>query len=180
MDEEQAAFEELTLNDFNKWSSTALKTFNNHNIIITNNSDKKYYECGVFASVAYFYINSAGCSGEFCVVFKHFQNLENLILNILKKKLHISCLVGSFSLRPCKAFRIAQCKQPRLVKPCLNCGLHFIFKTSGTALLETIGSYKPPHSRPGNIGGRCHPQRENWEHVFLFAIPLLLMKQWCK
>ena len=25
---------------------------------------------------------------------KHFQNLENLILNILKEKLHLSCLVS--------------------------------------------------------------------------------------
>ena len=48
-----------------------------------------------------------------------------------------------FSWKPCKAFRIAQCKQPRLVKPCLNSDLYFISKTSGTALLETITSYKP-------------------------------------
>ena len=29
MDEEQAVFEQLTLSDLEKWSSTALKTFNN-------------------------------------------------------------------------------------------------------------------------------------------------------
>ena len=40
MDEEQAVFEQLTLSDVKKWSSTALKTFNNYTIIMTNNSDK--------------------------------------------------------------------------------------------------------------------------------------------
>ena len=33
--------------------------------------------------VAYFWVYSTGCSGEFHVVFKHFQNLESLISNIL-------------------------------------------------------------------------------------------------
>ena len=40
MDEEQVVFEQLTLSDFKKWSSTSLKTFNNYTIIMTNNSDK--------------------------------------------------------------------------------------------------------------------------------------------
>ena len=40
MDEEQAVFEQLTLSDFKKWSSTALRTFNNFTIIMTNNSGK--------------------------------------------------------------------------------------------------------------------------------------------
>ena len=40
MDKEQAVFEQLTLSNFKKWSSTALKTFNNYTIIMTNNSDK--------------------------------------------------------------------------------------------------------------------------------------------
>ena len=39
MDEKQALFEQLTLRHFKKWSSTALKTFNNDTIIMTNNSD---------------------------------------------------------------------------------------------------------------------------------------------
>ena len=46
-----------------------------------------------------FWVNSTGCSGEFRVVFKYFQNLENLISNILKEKLHISCLVSTFFLK---------------------------------------------------------------------------------
>ena len=33
MDEEQAISEQLTLNDFKKWSSIAFKTFNNSTII---------------------------------------------------------------------------------------------------------------------------------------------------
>ena len=40
MDKEQAVFEQLTLSNLNKWSSTALKTFNNYIIIMTNDSDK--------------------------------------------------------------------------------------------------------------------------------------------
>ena len=101
--------EQLTLSDFKKWSSTALKTFNNYTIIMTNNRNrtKYHYECGVFVSVAYFLVNSTGCSGKFHVVFKHFQSLENLLLNILKG----NCI--SIALQ---AFRKAQCKQPRLVK----------------------------------------------------------------
>ena len=40
MDEEdQAVIEQLTLSNFKKWSFTALKTFNNYTIIMTNNSD---------------------------------------------------------------------------------------------------------------------------------------------
>ena len=35
------------------------------------------------------HIDSAGCSGEFHVAFKEFENLENFIWNILKKKLRI-------------------------------------------------------------------------------------------
>ena len=39
---------------------------------------QEYHECGVFVSVAYFWAYSTGCSDEFHVVFKHFQNFENL------------------------------------------------------------------------------------------------------
>ena len=31
MDKEQTVFDQLTLSNFQKWSSTALKTFNNNN-----------------------------------------------------------------------------------------------------------------------------------------------------
>ena len=40
IDKEQAIFEQLTLSDFKKWSSTALKTFNNYAIIMTNSGGK--------------------------------------------------------------------------------------------------------------------------------------------
>ena len=40
MDRKQALFEQLTLSEFKKWNSTALKTFNNYTIMMTNNSNK--------------------------------------------------------------------------------------------------------------------------------------------
>ena len=55
---------------------------------MTSNSEE-YYECGVFVFVVYFAVNFAGCSDEFHVFFKHFENLQNLIWNISKEKLHI-------------------------------------------------------------------------------------------
>ena len=36
MVEEQAVFEQLTLNDFKMWKSTVLKTFNNYSITMSN------------------------------------------------------------------------------------------------------------------------------------------------
>ena len=65
--------------------------------MMSNNSDKiRIYECGVFVFVAYLLVNSAGCSHEFYVASKHFENVENLIWNILKKKLLVPWLVGFF------------------------------------------------------------------------------------
>ena len=46
--------------------------------------------------VANFWVNSTSCPGEFHVVFQHFQDVKNVMLNILKEKLSPSC-VGSFS-----------------------------------------------------------------------------------
>ena len=64
-----------------------------------------------------------------------------LFLNIFKilkisfwtfrRKNYISLVLWTlFSLKQCKAFRIAQCKKPRLVKSCLNSDLYFIFLKS--------------------------------------------------
>ena len=39
MDEERAAFEQLTLANFKMWNPTTLKTFNNFSLIMTNISD---------------------------------------------------------------------------------------------------------------------------------------------
>ena len=78
---------------FSDGESLTLKAFNDYTIIMTN--------------IINDYINSPGCSGEFHVVFKHFGNLENLIRNILKKKLHMPWLKNVTSpWKVCKAFRI--------------------------------------------------------------------------
>ena len=53
----------------------------------------------VFLSLLVFFVKTAGCSSEFHVVFKHFENPENLLLNILKEKLHISYLEGFLFLK---------------------------------------------------------------------------------
>ena len=96
MDKEQAVFEQLTLSDFKKWSSLASKTFNNYTIAMTNNSVKiRISSVWCFYLCYLFLVYSTGCSGEFHLVFKHCQNLENLFSNLL-------------NLLPCK-LRIAQC-----------------------------------------------------------------------
>ena len=48
MNEEQALFKQLILSDCKQWNSPAFKTLH-HN----NDQQWKYYECGVFVSVAY-------------------------------------------------------------------------------------------------------------------------------
>ena len=55
-------------------------------------------ESSVAVSVAYFWANSTGYSSVLHVAFRTFQNLKNLILNILKEK--FSCLAGSFFVEP--------------------------------------------------------------------------------
>ena len=69
MDEETPVFEQLTLSNF-----TALKTFNNYNIIITNISRKN--ECGSGFFVANFRVNLTGSSREFYVAFEHFEKFR--------------------------------------------------------------------------------------------------------
>ena len=39
IDKKQAEFEQSTLSDSKKWSSTELKTFNNYPIIMNNNNE---------------------------------------------------------------------------------------------------------------------------------------------
>ena len=86
-----------------------------------------------------FLLNSSGYSGEFHVVFKHFQNLENFILNISKEKIHrLSCLV-SFYNSIVQTVTISKA----IIKFFF---LRFIYKLSGAALLETVGSYLLPPS----------------------------------
>ena len=57
---------------------------------------KEYHRCSDTVSVANFWANSTGCPGEFHVAFKHFQNLKNLMMNILIEKLTFYCPVGYF------------------------------------------------------------------------------------
>ena len=93
----QVVIEQLSLIKFKRWSSITLKTFNNYAIIMTNTvivTKKVYRECGVFVSVAFFWVHSTSLSGEIHVVFKHFQNFEKITFKILKEKLHIFCLVN--------------------------------------------------------------------------------------
>ena len=44
MDDEEALFEQITLSDFKMQISTALKTFNNYSIIMTNTNDNMRHE----------------------------------------------------------------------------------------------------------------------------------------
>ena len=81
---------------------------------------------------------------NFMLYLNIFKILEVLFLTFWRKNGISLALWAPFSLKPYKAFRIAQCKQLRLVTPCLNADLYFIFKTSGTALLETKVSHKLP------------------------------------
>ena len=74
---------------------------------------QEYDQCAVFVSLAYY------CTSY----FEHFKEKIAYLL-------------------PCK-FRRSWCKQSRLVKPWFSFDLNFIFKSSGTALLERIGSYEP-------------------------------------
>ena len=121
--------------------SPTSKTFNNYIIIMTNNSDKI-----IMLWVWYFCLYCLFLSSFAMVIFMLFLN----ILKILKipfwifwrKNISLD-LWSLFSWKPCKAFRIAHCKQPRLLKPCLNSDLYFISKTSSRVLLEKIFCYKP-------------------------------------
>ena len=104
VDEEQAVFEQLTLNDFKMWSWTVFKTFNNYSIIMKN-STYKIRISGVWLC-CYFWVNATGCSVEFYIFLDHFLHR------------------GLFSLKPQKVLRIAQCEQ------ILSFDLYFRFNSS--------------------------------------------------
>ena len=76
MDEEQSVFKLLTLNDFKISSSTALKTFNNSSIIMTNiKTTYKNHDYGPVFPVVNFWVKSTGDFVEIHVVFDHFEYL---------------------------------------------------------------------------------------------------------
>ena len=83
----KALLEQLTSSGFKKWSSTTLQAFNNCTIMITNNSDIIRLSISVMllSLLLIFELIQQAASGEFHVALKHFQNLKNLILNIMKE-----------------------------------------------------------------------------------------------
>ena len=108
MDKEQAVFEQLTLSDFKNWSSSTLKTFNNYTIIMTNNSDKIRISCVVFLSLLLiFEFTQQAALVNFMFYLDIFKILKILFRTFRRK-----------NLLPRK-LKIAQCKQPQLVKPSL-------------------------------------------------------------
>ena len=83
---------------------------------------------------------------NFMVLLNIFKILKILFWIFWRKNGIFFALWALFYLKLYKTFRIGQGKKPRLLKPWLNFDLNFIFKSSGTALLETILSYRPPPS----------------------------------
>ena len=137
MDKEQAVFEQLILSDYQKWNCTTLKTFNNYTIIMTNNSDKIIISWMWGFSFLSFFLSwiQQDTLVNFMLYLIIFKILKIWFWTFWRK----NCIENCNWKLP-KAFRIAQCKQSRLVKPWLNLDLSFIFKSSGTAILETICS----------------------------------------
>ena len=78
--------------------------------------------------------------------------MKNIVLRnflktatLLKKRPWCRCSLVNFAkfLRTLFFTEQLRLTASGLVKPCLNSDLYFISKTSGTALVETIVSYKP-------------------------------------
>ena len=67
-------------------------------IIITSNGwqHQNIMNVVLLSLLLFFWVSSTGCLGEFYVVIKHFQDLKNLMLNMLKEKLII--------ILPCRFF----------------------------------------------------------------------------
>ena len=145
MDDEQAAFEQITLRYFKNWSSTALRTSNNSTIIITNNNDKnKNIISAVFLLCCLFFSLFNRLIWWISYSFQTFRRSRKSPFEHLERKncIYLACLpcVLFFSLKLYKAFRIAQCKQSRLVKLWLNFDTNLIFKstvTRGSSFLLT-------------------------------------------
>ena len=76
------------------------------------------------------------------VVFKHFQNLNISFWKFWRKNCISLDLRPLYSLKRCKAFRIALCKKPQFVKQCSGSDLYFIFGTCGTAQKEILFNFQ--------------------------------------
>lgn len=72
MDGKQDVFQQITLSGCKMWSSAASKTFN-LNIVITKNSS-------AVVTVANFWVNPTGYSGDFHVGFEQFERETDYIL----------------------------------------------------------------------------------------------------
>ena len=84
MDKKQAVFEQITLSDFKKWSSTALKTLNNYTIIIINNS-YKIRKLKLSLLLIFELIQQATLM-NFMLYLNIFKILKIFMLNISKEK----------------------------------------------------------------------------------------------
>ena len=103
----------------------------------------KYHDFGAFELIMQAALVNFILNFTFWKSWKsEFEHFDGKIANIKNKK--SLALRGLFSLKLYQAFKIAQYKQLRLIKLWLNFDLNFIFKSSGTALLETIGYYYFP------------------------------------
>ena len=103
-------------------SSTPLKTFNNYTMIMTNNSGKiimLWVWCFCLCCL-YFWVKQKSALVNFMLFLNIFKILKISFWTFWRKNCISVALRALFSWKPCIAFRIAQCKQPQLVKPCLN------------------------------------------------------------
>ena len=103
---------------------------------------KEYYGSGVLSLLLLFELIQQAALVNFMLFLNIFKILKISLWAFWRKNCISLDLWALFSWNPCKAFRIAQYKQPRLIKPCLHSDLYFISKTSGAALLEATVSYK--------------------------------------
>ena len=148
MDEEQVVFELLSLSDFKKWSFTGLSTVNSNSIIMSKYSRNiLWVRC--CRSLLIFELIQQAALVNFMLFLNTFKISKILFWTFCRRNLISLNFWSLFSLKLYKAFRIAQCKQPWLVKPGLNFDLNLRFKSSGTISLEAIvSSYTPSLSCP--------------------------------
>ena len=111
--------------------SPTLKTFNNYTIIMNNSNDIiRIFQVWCFFSLLLIFQLIQQAALVSFMLFLNILKILKISFWIFWKKDYISLdLWALFSCKPCKAFRKAQCKQPRLVNLSLNFDLHFISKT---------------------------------------------------
>ena len=90
MVEEQAVFEQLTLNDFKMWKSTVLKTFNNYSITMSN--IRRNLRILMMVMLFPWLLISELIQ----LMFLNILKISKVFLKILKEQLVIFYLVGFF------------------------------------------------------------------------------------